>query len=115
MVYRTIDRALKELVIKETLVQERWGQYWLPEYHANCIRNLRRLGDFDSIKEVSIHIIDALRYCESDEDWELLEAFFAKMNENRRDRDRAEYEEADQKLRDKVLEELERKGKSSNL
>lgn len=115
MTYRTLGRAFRRLVERGSLIQEVRGQYWLPEFHAKSIRNLKRIGDFESIKEVTIHILDALRYCESEEDWKLLEAFFTKMRENKYERDRAEFEEADQKLRSQVLEELERERKSSDV
>jgi hypothetical protein len=97
MEYKTVERAFGVMLKNGTLVQEHRGQYWLPEYHANCVKNLKRIGDFESIKEVTIHILDALKYCKSDEDWKLLEAFFTKMNENKRERAHVEYYEAEQR------------------
>jgi hypothetical protein len=106
--YRTIERSINILVNKNSardLVKDARGQYWLPKNYDNFKRK----------KKAASHILDALRYCDSEEDWKLLEAFFAKMRENEHERDRAEYEEAHQRARDIVLEEVERNGKSSTM
>ena len=52
--------------------------------------------------------LDALIYCDSDEDWALLEAFFVKMRENKLEKELAEEWKQEQEEHARIMEEIER-------
>ena len=62
-------------------------------------------GGYESAK----HFLESLRYCDSDEDWALLEAYFAKMLDNKYEKERIEELEAEQEFYAEVSEQYEKK------
>lgn len=64
-------------------------------------------GGYESAK----HFLESLRYCDSDEDWGLLETYFKKMLENKYEKERIEGLEAEQEYLTEGLEQLEKKEK----
>jgi hypothetical protein len=140
MSYRTLGRIFEILVKREKLVQEGYGQYWLPKYMEKslvCQRKARELAEKEveclkkqkeeldrnkkiellenwqveneAIIELAKPYLDNLRYCESDEDWELLTKWFMKMQENKHYHEEAEAWEQTQKERAEIIEEEEQK------
>jgi hypothetical protein len=110
---KTIGRAFKKLIERKDIAQDGRGQYWLPEFRANRMDYLKKkLKSNEGIIELARHFLDALVYCDSDDDWALLQAFFTKMRDNRYEREFVEFEKADQELTAKIMEEIEKEKKS---
>jgi len=50
--------------------------------------------------------VEALMYCNSEEDWELLRAWFTKMNQNKYEQEQVEAWDADQEKIAKITEQI---------
>ena len=67
----------------------------------------------EAIVELAKPYFDNLRYCESDEDWELLTKWFMKMHENKHYQEEAEAWEQEQKERAEISKEEEEKNRQT--
>ncbi len=131
--YRTMERAFDKLIIKERITREDDGKYWIPQYLENDREHLREQNEYkdlviknkenkskwqkriiEQLKKENAELVrivkpylDALLYCDSEEDWALLEAFFAKMRENKYEIWEKEHREAGEMERERQAEILE--------
>ncbi len=131
--YRTMERAIDKLIQHDAVRKDGTGQYWLmnnwenslehkkkEKYELNgIIKDLKQQKSklskeknyFEGGYNAGKHFLDALRYCDSDEDWALLEAFFVKMNRNKMEKkyldDREELWDEEQEFNAKIMDEIE--------
>jgi len=108
--YRLITRAFQILKSQgKIVIGDNKGEWWLPSY----LRKQRKFKDAqEQYKETVIRFqkeeiekltktkkgilriakpyLDSLLYCNSEEDWELLGAWFAKMNQNKYEQEQVE-------------------------
>lgn len=111
---KTVSRAFKRLTGSRWLLKERRGQYWLPEYYDNSLKNLKEtIKSMKGRAKLATEFLDALIYCDSGEDLALLGAFFAKMRENKYEKEQVELEEYDQELKAKIMDQIEKERKIS--
>jgi hypothetical protein len=106
---RQIRRALELLCRLKFLVIYPEGQYWIPKYMEKNSEYQRKenerkdkiieeqkrtqkrlLEENIATVEMAKPYLDNLRYCDSDEDWELLSKWFMKMQENKQYQEEAE-------------------------
>ncbi len=105
--YRVMERAIKRLCNKKIVKKDGRGAYWLSKnYDVSLERKQRENKELTRIikdleqekrkisKDKSYfeggynagkHFLEALIYCNSKEDWALLQAWFTKMRENKWD------------------------------
>jgi hypothetical protein len=106
---RTITRAFQILYSRGKIARYGKGEWWLPsyldkerkfldaqeQYKETVIRlqkeEIEKLTKTkEGILQIAKFYLDALIYCDSDEDWELLGAWFAKMNQNKYEQEQVE-------------------------
>lgn len=119
--YRTMERFFEKLTEmkdnKQIVKKDGRGKYWLFEIWEKNLEKIaaenielkKIINDLKKEKNSGKHFIDSLRYCNSDEDWALLEAYFTKMLENKYEKERIEGLEAEQEYLAEGLEQLEKK------
>ena len=116
--YRTMERAIDKLRNKKINIinKQGRGKYWLTEVLERNLEYQRKenegkdkiieeqkrtkkrlLEENIATVEMAKPYLDNLRYCESDEDWELLTKWFMKMHENKHYQDEAEPQEETEK------------------
>jgi len=111
--YRIMERAIDRLCpTKVTKEKDTRGKFWLPDNYNKNMRLLRKSNEeatkyIESLKHeqkklskekdyfrggyrIGKPYIDALQYCDSEEDWELLQAWFTKMNQNKYEQEQVE-------------------------
>jgi hypothetical protein len=101
--YRMIGRVFRILVDKGILVKASHGRYLSAEFYKIRIKKLKE--SYEGLEQLTAHYLDALDYCDSEEDWKLLEAFFTKMRDNKYAKERRECQEDYNALIDEVLQE----------
>jgi len=133
--YRIVERAIDRLCQKKVVTKEKdtRGQFWLPKNYNKSIRLLRK-SDEESTKQIESlkhelktlskekeyfrggykigeQYVEALMYCNSEEDWELLRAWFTKMNQNRYEQEQVELWDADQEKMAEITEQIRKEKK----
>ena len=132
---RTISRALELLRKKQVLEHdEKNAQWWVPKYkkkHEEYLLEQKRQNavyarklekslelakkhnkelkkgtlDLVTLVEIAKPYLDNLRYCDSDEDWELLIKWFMKIQENKHYQEEAELQEQEYKENAEITKE----------
>ena len=133
--YQAVKRALSLLrEIKAIGYDDKKHQYWIPKYqkkheeylleqkrqtavYAKKLKKSLALAkkhnkelkkgtlDLETAVEIAEPYLDNLRYCESDEDWELLIKWFMKMQENKHYQKEAEAQEETEKSNAEITKE----------
>jgi len=131
--YRLITRAFQILTSKGKIERYGKGEWWLPSYLDKQRKNLDTQEQYketvirfqkgeiekltnarehkESILRITKFYLDALIYCDSDEDWELLGAWFAKMNQNKYEQEQVEAWDAYQEEIAEIEEQIKKEKK----
>ena len=89
---KLLTRAFHKLCDKEKIKEnpKKHGQYWLPECWENRIEHWKQIVTIQE-KEITQKddsmffaktFLHAIKFCQSDEDWERLYSFYRKMRDN---------------------------------
>ena len=122
-----VERAIKKLIASGDIEKPVHGQYWLKKnWKQNAIIERKKFEEVE--KEIQLikqqlrertkeknyfkggyrigqKYIEALMYCESEEDWDLLRVWFTKMTQNKYEK----YEQERAEAWDDYLEEIARR------
>jgi len=76
------------------------------------VERVKPYPDLELLVKMAEPYLDNLRYCESDQDWELLIKWFMKMQENKHYQEEAESQEEQQKFYAEISKEIDQDRKS---
>ncbi len=131
--YRTMERKIDELCANKVVKKDHHGLYWLMKNWEKNIA-IQQKANQDAKREIQFlkhqlreltkeknyfsggyrigqPYIEALIYCKSEEDWELLRAWFTKMNQNKYEQEQVEAWDADQEEIAEIEEQIKKEKK----